>query len=45
MPRVYAKKLKQWNDDDIRKTIEKVYCGRSMWKPTANHKMSWGKLT
>ena len=30
MARAYVKKQKRWNDDDVRKTIEKVYYDRSM---------------
>ena len=35
MPRSYVKKLKRWNNDDIKKAIDKVKC---------EHNMSEGKL-
>ena len=44
MPRSYVKKLKRWNNDDIKMAIEEVKCGKSIRKATSKHNMSEGKL-
>ena len=44
MPRSYVKKLKRWNNDDIKMAIEEVKCGKSILKATSKHNMSEGKL-
>ena len=44
MPRSYVKKLKRWNNDDIKMAIEEVKCGKSIHKATSKHNMSEGKL-
>ena len=44
MPRSYVKKLKQWSNDDIKKAIDKVKCGKSLHKAASKCNMSQGKL-
>ena len=42
MPRSYVKKLKQWNNDDIKNAIVEMKCGKSIHKATSKHNMSAG---
>ena len=44
MPRSYVKKRKRWNNDDVKKAVDKVKCGNSIRKAASKHNMSEGKL-
>ena len=44
MPRSYVKKRKRWNNDDVKKAVDKVKCGKSIRKAASKHNMSEGKL-
>ena len=44
MPRSYVKKLKRWNNDDVKKAIDEIKCGKSICKATSKHNMPEGKL-
>ena len=44
MPRSYVNKLKQWNNDDVKKAIDEVKCGKSIHKAASKYNMSEGKL-
>ena len=44
MSRSYVKKLKRWNNDDDKKAIDEVKCGKSIRKAASKHNMSEGKL-